>query len=83
MFVKTDAYETKLKEFRVKTPLDLFSQVDNEYKKPQKDFCEVVVHFKNDISKKTTLQDVERLRMRYICKALQASGFCTDAGYQS
>ena len=40
-----DAYETKLKEFRVKTPLDLFSQVDNEYKKPQKYFCEVVVHF--------------------------------------
>ena len=40
-----DAYETKLNEFRVKTPLDLFSQVDNEYKKPQQDLCEVVVHF--------------------------------------
>ena len=38
-----DGYETKLKECRVKTPLDLFSQVDNEYKKPQKYFCEVVV----------------------------------------
>ena len=59
-----DGYETKLKEFKVKTPLDLFSQVDNEYKKPQKYFCEVVVHFINDVSKKTTMQDVERFRMR-------------------
>ena len=58
-----EAYDTKLMAFRIKTPLDLFSQVENEYKKTQQDFCEVVMHF-IIMSKKTTLQDVERFRKR-------------------
>ena len=63
-----DSYKVKLQEFRVQTPLYLFSKLANEVVIPPQDFSKMSVYFKRDIkfSKTTTLEDVEQLRVRYV-----------------
>ena len=63
-----ESYKIKLQEFRIQTPLYLFSKLANEVVIPPQDFSKVSVYFKRDIkfSKTTTLEDVEQLRVRYV-----------------
>ena len=63
-----ESYKLDLQQFRIETPLELFCQVEKEFKESPPDFDAVVTTFKERFpnQKAVTLEDVEDFRMEYI-----------------
>lgn len=63
-----EVYMTNLREFRERTPLDLFCQIGKEHIEAPKGFQNVVAIFKDVVKfkqSKMTLQDLEDFRLEY------------------
>ena len=59
------SYNQTLKQFRVQTPLKLFSQIEVKYYEPTEDFRNIVAKFEAQVSTDMTLEDIERFRRKY------------------
>ena len=57
-------YDERLTQFRCCTLLKLFCQIEEEDIEPPEGFSKIVAKFETPISERTTLQDVERFRLR-------------------
>ena len=59
------SYDKSLIEFRVRTLLKLFCDTEQEHVEPPEGFSKIVTKFERDISKDTTLQNVEEFRLKF------------------
>ena len=58
------SYDAHLSQFRCCTHLQLFCQIEEEDIEPPEGFSKIVAKFEKHISEKTTLEDVEKFRLR-------------------
>ena len=58
-------YEVRLREFRTRTLLVRFSEVESEFVKPEEGFTKMYDRFQRSTLLRMTLEDVENVRMRY------------------
>ena len=58
-----EGYKSGLKQFRKKTPFNIFCQTQRRKRRPQEDFKKMVVEF--DWPANVTLEDVEQFRQEY------------------